>query len=110
MAAINAASELTIMDLRMPENTFTLRGIKVGFPNWSRSGDFLYFQHRTHSEFPAQILRLALANRQVETVVELQGIGRLPLGTFASWTGLTPDNALLLCRDISVQEVYLISW
>ena len=40
--------------------------------------------------------------------MELEGIGRLPLGTFTSWSGLAPDDAPLLSRDISVQEVYSV--
>ncbi len=109
MAAINPASELTILDLDR-QNTFTLRRYKVGFPSWSRHGDFIYFQDRTNPEVPSQILRLVLPSQKVETVIELEGIGRLPLGTFASWSGLTPDDAPLLSRDISVQEVYSVRW
>jgi len=109
IAAINAASELTILDLEGRAG-FTLAGFKAGFPSWSRRGDFLYFQHRTDTEVPGRILRLKLADRKVETVVELENIGRLPLGTFASWSGLAPDDAPLLSRDISVQEVYSVRW
>jgi len=110
MAAINAASELTVLNLSNGRDTFTLTGYKAGFPSWSRDGDFIYFQDRTNPEVPSQILRLFLPSREVETVIELEGIGRLPLGTFASWSGLTPDDAPLLCRDISVQEVYSVRW
>jgi len=109
MAAIDAASELKILDLE-GQNTFALRGFKAGFPSWSRGGDFVYFQDRTNTEVPGRILRLSLTSRAVETVVELEGIGRLPLGTFAFWSGLTPDDAPLLSRDISVQEVYSVRW
>ena len=109
MAAINATSELRILDLTGPNN-FTLEGFKAGFPSWSQRGDSLYFQDRTNAEVPGRILRLTVSNRHVETVVELGSIGRLPLGTFASWTGLAPDDAPLLSRDISVQEVYSVRW
>jgi len=109
IAAINPASELAILNLA-GQGTFTLEGFKAGFPSWSSRGDSLYFQDRANSEFPGRILRLSLSNREVETVVELKGVGRLPLGTFASWTGLSPDDAPLLSRDISVQEVYSVRW
>ena len=109
MAAINAASELTILDLGGGK-TFTVKSFKAGFPSWSSRGDYIYFQDRTNAEVPGRILRLTLASREVETVVELGTIGRLPLGTFASWSGLTPDDAPLLSRDISVQEVYSVRW
>jgi len=110
MAAINAASELTVLDLADSRNTFTISGLKAGFPSWSRRGDALYFQDRSKPEIPGRILRFSVTSREVGTVVELEGIGRLPLGTFASWSGLTPDDAPLLSRDISVQEVYSVRW
>jgi hypothetical protein len=40
----------------------------------------------------------------------LKAIVRLPLGTFAIWSGLTPDNEPLLSRDISIQEIYSLEW
>jgi len=109
MAAINAAAELTILDLA-GRSVFTLSGLKVGFPTWSRGGDFLYFQDRTDARVPTRILRLSVPGRKLETVVQLEGIGRLPLGTFASWSGLAPDDAPLLSRDISGQEIYSVRW
>jgi Tol biopolymer transport system component len=109
MAAINAASELTIVHLPNQER-FTLTGLKVGFPSWSRRGDYLYFQDRTNPEAPERILRVSLSSRNVETVAELESVGRLPLGTFTSWSGLSADDTPLLSRDISVQEVYSVRW
>jgi DNA-binding winged helix-turn-helix (wHTH) protein/Tol biopolymer transport system component len=109
MAAVNAAAELTILDLA-GESVFTLSGLKVGFPIWSRAGDFVYFQDRTGARVPTRILRLSLPGRKLETVVQLEGIGRLPLGTFASWSGLTPDGAPILSRDIGGQEIYSMRW
>ena len=109
MAAINAAAELTILDLA-GRSSFTLSGLKVGSPIWSSRGDFVYFQDRTEAVVPTRILRLSLPGRKLETVVRLEGIGRLPLGTFASWSGLTPDDAPLLSRDISGQEIYSVRW
>jgi DNA-binding winged helix-turn-helix (wHTH) protein/Tol biopolymer transport system component len=109
MAAINAAAELTILDLSS-QSVFALRGLKVGFPIWSHGGDFVYFQDRTDSKVPTRILRLSVPGHKLETVVQLEVIGRLPLGTFASWSGLAPDDAPLLSRDISSQEIYSLRW
>ena len=109
MAAINTAAELTILDLNS-HDVFTLRGLKVGFPAWSRSGDSVYFQDRTDAKVPTRILRLSVPGHKLKTVVQLKAIVRLPLGTFASWSGLTPDNEPLLSRDISSQEIYSLHW
>ena len=109
MAAISAMAELTILDL-LGQSAFTLSGLKVGFPIWSHAGDFVYFQDRTEARVPTRILRLSLSSRKLETVVQMEGSGRLPLGTFASWSGLTPDDAPLVSRDISSQEVYSVRW
>jgi Tol biopolymer transport system component len=109
MAAINADSELTVLNLGGAD-AFILNSPRAGFPSWSRRGDFIYFQDRTNSVAPAQILRLRVPGWKLESVVKLEGIGRLPLGTFASWSGLTPEDAPLLSRDISSQEVYSLRW
>ena len=109
MAAINVAAELTILDLNSRE-VFTLRGLKVGFPTWSHSGDSVYFQDRTDAKVPTRILRLSVPGHKLDTVVQLMANVRLPLGTFASWSGLTPDNEPLLSRDISSQEIYSLHW
>jgi DNA-binding winged helix-turn-helix (wHTH) protein/Tol biopolymer transport system component len=109
MAAINAAAELTILDLSN-QGVFALRSLKVGFPIWSHDGDFVYFQDRTDAKVPTRVLRLSVPGHRLETVVQLEVIGRLPLGTFASWSGLTPDDAPLLSRDISSQEIYSLHW
>jgi dipeptidyl aminopeptidase/acylaminoacyl peptidase len=109
MAAINAAAELAILDLNS-RDVFTLRGLKVGFPAWSRGGDSVYFQDRSDARVPTRILRLSVPGHRLETFVRLEAIARLPLGTFASWSGLTPDNEPLLSRDISSQEIYSLRW
>ncbi len=109
VAAINAAAGLTILDLT-GRSPFTLSGLKVGFPIWSHAGDFVYFQDRTGAKVPTRILRLNPSGWKLETVVQMESSGRLPLGTFASWSGLTPDDAPLLSRDISSQEIYSVRW
>jgi len=41
--------------------------------------------------------------------VSLSGLQRF-WGTFSSWTGLAPDDSLLLVRDTSTQEIYALDW
>ena len=55
-------------------------------------------------------MRVRLSDRKLETVVDLKTLDRLSVGTFMSWTGLAPDDSVLLSRDNSTQEIYAVRW
>jgi hypothetical protein len=48
-----------------------------------------------------------IKDRVLEHVLSLKDFPQLSDG-FASWIGLTPDDAPLLMRDRSVQEIYAL--
>jgi DNA-binding winged helix-turn-helix (wHTH) protein len=82
-----------------------------GYPSWSRDGKFLYFQDWNQgSGYPSQVVRTRISDRRLETVLDLKSLDRLSIGTFMSWTGLAPDDSVLLSRNNSTQEIYAVKW
>lgn len=81
--------------------------LPIGYPSWSRDGRYIYFDSIL-SEDPA-FYRLRISDRKLERLVSLSGIRRF-WGEMAEWSGLAPDDSLLLTRDASNQEVYAIDW
>ena len=82
-------------------------GAPVGYPSWSHDGQYLYFDSK-HSRDSA-LSRIRLSDRKVERLADLSGIPRF-WGQLAEWTGIGPDDSLLLTRDASNEEVYAIDW
>jgi hypothetical protein len=53
--------------------------------------------------------RLRIADRKLERVTELNDFRRMIFPVYP-WSGLTPDGAPLLLRDIGTQEVYALDF
>ena len=83
----------------------------TGYPSWSQDSKSLYFEDWSGgSLFPTRITRFRISERKLETVLDLQNVSRLPIGTFLTWSGLTPDGSVLLAQNISTQEIYSLKW
>ena len=54
--------------------------------------------------------RVQIKGHRLERVASLKDVKRPTSGTFASWTGLTPDDSPLALRDISNYEIYALDW
>jgi len=76
------------------------------FANWSSDGQYLYFE-RWQPGVGAN--RIRLRDRREETIGSLKQFRRT-LGPEACWSGLTPDDALLVLRDLGSQEIYALEW
>ncbi len=78
-----------------------LGGVILG---WSRDDRFIYFEHDN------DIYRARVSGGELEPAVSLKSIQR---GTgilgFQSWTGLAPDDSVLLLREASHQEIYSLT-
>lgn len=79
----------------------------VGYPNWSRDGQYIYFD-TTFGE-DRGIFRVRVADRKLEKVTSLDGVQRFQ-ANFGPWSGLAPDDSPLVSRDISSQEIYALDW
>lgn len=76
-----------------------------GWISWSRDSKYIYIDHGI-GEHPA-FYRLHLADRKLERVADLKGFRRAVSAGFP-WSGVTPDGAPILLRDLSTQEVYAL--
>ena len=103
-------SNMMLLDMRL-QKWEELCDDYSGYPSWSRDGKFLYFQDWNRgSGLPSRVVRARMSDRKLETVVDLKTLDRLSVGTFMSWTGLAPDDSVLLSRDNSTQEIYAVKW
>lgn len=88
-----------------------LSGDYSGYPSWSRDSEYLYFQNwKRGIGYPSQVVRTRMRDRKTETVVDLKNLDRLSIGTYMSWSGLAPDDSVLLSRNNSTQEIYAVKW
>ena len=79
----------------------------VGSTNWSADNKYIYFDTGL-SENPA-FYRVRVSDRKLERLADLKGFRRVVSG-WLPWSGVTPDGAPLLLRDISSQEVYALDF
>ncbi|MGA8621016.1 MAG: protein kinase [Candidatus Sulfotelmatobacter sp.] len=79
----------------------------IGAVNWTRDGKYLYFD--SGSGLDPAISRLRLADRKLERVTGLKDFRRVEF-SFYPWSGLTPDGAPLMLRDVGTQEVYALDF
>ena len=88
----------------LPRKWTTLSHLGGVILGWSRNDRFVYFEHDN------AIYRASVDGGGLEQVVSLKSIQR---GTgilgFQSWTGLAPDDSVLLLREASHQEIYSLT-
>jgi Tol biopolymer transport system component len=77
-----------------------------GWQNWSPDGKCIYFVQPADKTQP--VYRICLNDRKLEHIGNVSDAGKLALGPFGWWTGLSPDDGILATRDISIEEVYAL--
>ena len=107
IAAITDDSQKLVLFDRATQQWTDLVNMPMGYPSWSHDGQYLYFD-TTLTGDPA-FFRVRVADHRLERLVSLSGLQRF-WGSFSSWTGLAPDDSLLLVRDTSSQEIYALDW
>lgn len=83
--------------------------IAQGDPNyfgWSRDSKFVYFD--TLGSSPS-FFRIRVRDRLTQKLASLEGVHR-SVGSFGTWTGVAPDNSLLVQRDAGAPEIYAFDW
>jgi Tol biopolymer transport system component/DNA-binding winged helix-turn-helix (wHTH) protein len=105
IAAVTSDSEKLMQFDRVTRKWEELVSMPMGYPTWSRDGQYIHFD-TTLTDDPA-FFRLRISDRKLERLVSLKGMRRY-WGEFGPWTGLAPDGSLLLTRDTSSQEVYAL--
>jgi len=79
--------------------------IAMGFPNWSKTGDYVYFLHEVDQP---SVMRVRIRDRKLERVADLKNFRHT--GYYSIWLGMTPDDSPLLLRDTGTQEIYALDW
>jgi Tol biopolymer transport system component/predicted Ser/Thr protein kinase len=79
--------------------------VSMGFPNWSKNGDYIYFLHE--ADHPS-VMRIRIRDRKIEEVADLKDFRQT--GYWSVWLGLAPDDSPLLLRDTGTQDVYALDW
>ncbi len=79
--------------------------ISLGFPNWSKNGNYVYF---LHGEGQPSVMRIGIHDRKLERMADLKNFRQT--GYFSFWLGMAPDDSPLLLRDIGTKEIYALDW
>jgi Tol biopolymer transport system component/DNA-binding winged helix-turn-helix (wHTH) protein len=107
IAAITTDSQTLMLFDRTNQRWTVLAHMGIGFPSWSHDGQYLYFDSIL-TEDPA-FFRVRISDRQLERLTSLKDIHRL-WGPNGEWSGLGPDDSLLVTRDIGSPEIYALDW
>jgi Tol biopolymer transport system component len=103
LAALSADStKLMLYDIEK-KSWSQLASSRFGFENWSHDGKYLYAED--YSDKTDDIVRVSVANGQMERLLSLKEIPR-GFDPWEFWVGLAPDDSPLLMRDRSTQEIY----
>jgi hypothetical protein len=78
--------------------------ISPAFPNWSKSGDYVYVLDNNQPS----VVRIRIRDLKVDRVADMKNFRST--GQAYRWLGLAPDDSPLLLRDIGTQEIYALDW
>jgi len=104
-ALADGQKKLLLFDTNTNRWSNLMEGEQIGCNEWSHDGKHVY--SRENRGGAAEVVRVRIKDRVVEHVVSLKGFPQLA-DIFTVCSGLTPDDAPLLMRDRSVQELYAL--
>jgi Tol biopolymer transport system component/DNA-binding winged helix-turn-helix (wHTH) protein len=96
-------NEVKLFDLKTNRWSSLASGGIFSCNEWSHDGRYVYMQRTRNGS--GEVVRVRIRDRKLEIVRSLKDVPMLT-DSWASWTGLTPDDAVLLMRNRSVQEIY----
>ena len=99
------ADGLMLFDVKNQKWTELVK-MQVGFPEWSRDGDYIQFLGRPPSGQESNVWRVRISDHKLEQVVGLKDF-RQPRN-LGIWVALAPDGSPLLLRDTSTQDIYAL--
>jgi len=98
-------TKLMLLDASTNRWSNLAEGEGVGYNEWSHDGRYIYM--RENRGGAGELVRVRIKDGVLEHLLSLKDFPQ-PSDIFASWIGLTPDDAPLLMRDRSVQEIYAL--
>jgi Tol biopolymer transport system component len=98
-------TKLMVFDASTSRWSSLVEGEEVGYNEWSHDGKYVYM--RENRGGAGEVVRVRIKDGVLEHLLSLKDFPQ-PSDSFASWIGLTPDDAPLLMRDRSVQEIYAL--
>jgi Tol biopolymer transport system component len=108
LAAVSRnADRLMLFDFKTQRWT-DLANTTVNSPSWSRDSKYIYFDNYPAQKGPA-MLRVRVSDDKLESVLGLTDIRRAA-GFPSVWSGVDPDGAPLVVRDVGSQEIYALDW
>jgi Tol biopolymer transport system component/DNA-binding winged helix-turn-helix (wHTH) protein len=98
-------TKLMLFDTNTNRWSSLAEGKHLGYNEWSHDGKYIYMRESRGGA--GELVRVKIKDRVLEHVLSLKDFPQLA-DIFVGWIGLTPDDAPLLMRDRSVQEIYAL--
>ena len=108
-ALTTAQTKIVVFDFEKQKwsDWASVPGAFLGYPSWSRDGQYLYFQ--TGITDKPGYYRVQLGQTRAELVVDFKDANLFfRHSTGGIWSGITPDGSPLFVRDTSTDEVYAL--
>ncbi len=97
---------LMLFDWKTRQTTEMAKGDVVGWPEWSRNSQYVYFQLGANAPQSDNLARVRITDRKIEKIKSLEAVRQV--GFFGNWFGLAPDDSPLMLRDAATQEIYAL--
>jgi WD40 repeat protein len=104
-ALSNGQTKLMLFDTNRNCWSVLVEGEQIGYNEWSHDGKYVFL--RENLDGAGELVRVRVKDRVLEHVLSFKNFPQLA-DIFAAWIGLTPDDAPILMRDRSVQEIYAL--
>ena len=98
-------AELKLFDTTTERWSSLAEGVQLSFNEWSHDGRYIYF--RGNQGGAARLLRVRIVDSELEEILNLKDFPQRS-EVLSLLIGLAPDDAPLLIRDRSVQEIYAL--
>ena len=94
-----------LFDTNTKHWSILVEGDGVGYNEWSHDGKYIYMREKSGGT--GELVRVRTKDNELEHLLNLKEFPQLP-GPLGLWIGLSPDDAPLLMRDRSLQEIYAL--
>lgn len=83
-----------------------LLNARSSYPDWTHDGKCIYYSDTFDKSL--SVFRMCFCDRKPVQIANLTAAGNIALGRFGSWTGIGPDDSILVIRDIREEEIYAL--